>query len=511
VLAAPASVPVLSLIDAVRVIARRLDGEIAGQTTAAIQPNQSTLTLELEVELTEPIQRLTLQVELLVGEVVALSGTQIVEVNASQPLTDVTVVALNPVAPALEVTPSVLEYSVITGASPYEFPFRVTNNGGSVLSWAATTDVPGLAIEPAAGSLGQGQSQSVLAVQDPGQMQPGTYGTVEVTEPPVIDLSTSLLEFATAESNSPPPQELTLANIGVGPLNWTASTDATWLTVEPVSGVLGAQESTVLTVTPSTESLPLGDHSATITIQDPNASNSPQTVEVQIFVDEGPLIGLTPTSVSFDAWLAENPPSRQVTVTNDGGSTLNWRAFHTSPWLTVGPSSGSLTRGESSTLNLSASVAGLALGSYAGTVIVQDANAANSPRAVSVSLTVSQRPAIGLSPTSMTFFNPCTEAQPADQLLTLTNTGGSTLQWQMAVDGTAPDFSTPWLSATPTSGALSAGQSQVITVSADVYNAPWSFDVIGTLTLTASEASNSPRSFNVTLVGCGIGLSQRDQ
>jgi hypothetical protein len=175
----------------------------------------------------------------------------------------------------------------------------------------------------------------------------------------------------------------------------------------------------------------------------------------------------------------------------------------------VGPSSGSLTRGQSSTLTLSASVAGLALGSYSGSVTVQDVNAANSPRAIAVNLTVSERPTIGLSPTSMTFVNPCNESNPDPQPLTITNTGGSTLQWQRTVDGTAPDFSTPWLSATPSSGALTAGQSETITVSADISNAPWSSDVTGTLTFTDSDASNSPRVLNVTLVGCGIGLPQQ--
>jgi hypothetical protein len=513
-LPASASVPVLSLVDAVRITAMRPDGEIAGQTTAAVQSGQSTLTLELEVELTEPIQTLTLVVELLVGEVVALSGTQTVEVDASQPLTNVTVITLNPVAPALEVTPPLLEYSVITGATPYEFPFRVTNSGGSVLAWAATTDVPGLTIEPPLGDLTQGQSQSVLAVQDPAQLQPGTYGgsitvtaplalsspqvievAVEVTEPPVIDLSTALLEFVTAELNSPTPQELTLGNVGAGPLSWTASTDATWLAVDPSAGVLGPQETVVLTVTPSTESLALGNHSATITIEDPNASNSPLVVEVQVFVDEGPLIGLSTTSVTFDAWLGENPPSQQVIVTNDGGSTLSWRAFHTSPWLTVGPSSGSLTRGQSSTLTLSASVAGLALGSYSGSVTVQDGNAANSPRAIAVNLTVSERPTIGLSTTSMTFVDPC-EGDPAAQPLIISNTGGSPLQWQITDDAT-------WLSASPTSGTLEPGQSQSVSIMAQG-GLPYVFpNRTATLSVQDPDASNSPRTVAVELESCG--------
>jgi hypothetical protein len=75
-------------------------------------------------------------------------------------------------------------------------------------------------------------------------------------------------------------QTVLINNIGGGTLNWTVSKDADWLTCTPGAGTgPGA-----VAVSADTSALAVGTYNATITIQDPNASNSPQTVPVALKV-----------------------------------------------------------------------------------------------------------------------------------------------------------------------------------------------------------------------------------
>lgn len=77
---------------------------------------------------------------------------------------------------------------------------------------------------------------------------------------------------------------LRLSNLGDEPLNWTASADQLWLTVEPLAGTLAAYDGTGLTVTADPTGLPPGEYYGVITVEDPAASNSPRTVEVTLKV-----------------------------------------------------------------------------------------------------------------------------------------------------------------------------------------------------------------------------------
>jgi hypothetical protein len=96
----------------------------------------------------------------------------------------------------------------------------------------------------------------------------------------------SVLQAGTTSTNPNPadlttgPQTILLNNMGGGTLNWSVTKDADWLTCEPVSGtVLGA-----VTVSVDPSGLETGTYNATITIEDPNATNSPQTVPVTLKV-----------------------------------------------------------------------------------------------------------------------------------------------------------------------------------------------------------------------------------
>ncbi|HLP60425.1 MAG TPA: SBBP repeat-containing protein [Candidatus Deferrimicrobium sp.] len=106
---------------------------------------------------------------------------------------------------------------------------------------------------------------------------------LEPDKPPAIQLSRPALDFsavtgtANAHTGS---QVFYVNNSGDGSLNWTASTSGAWLTVEPSTGAANAPVS--VSVDPA--GLPAGVTTGTITISDPDAENSPQTLTVTLTV-----------------------------------------------------------------------------------------------------------------------------------------------------------------------------------------------------------------------------------
>ena len=102
----------------------------------------------------------------------------------------------------------------------------------------------------------------------------------------------------------------------------------------------------------------------------------------------GPIIGLMPEQLSFSADQATNPSPQTYTVSNSGGGTLNWTASGEAAWLTVSPSSGSLGPGASQSVTATITSSNLDSGQFLANVVVTDPNAANSPRTLSISLTV---------------------------------------------------------------------------------------------------------------------------
>lgn len=95
-------------------------------------------------------------------------------------------------------------------------------------------------------------------------------------------------------------------------------------------------------------------------------------------------------------------------------------------------------------------------------------------------------PAIAFSPPSFSFSAVAGGANPADQVLTISNASGGSLGWQLSDDAA-------WLSLEPTSGS-----STDVTVSVNITGLPaGSYDA--TITIAAGGASNTPRTVPVTL------------
>jgi hypothetical protein len=112
-----------------------------------------------------------------------------------------------------------------------------------------------------------------------------------------------------------------------------------------------------------------------------------------------PRIFLNRTRLCFGADTVGHQTGIQtLLIANSGGGTLNWTLGTSADWLMCTPTSGS----NSAALAVSVNPAGLAAGTYNGTISVQDPNASNSPRTVTVTLKVYDT---GSSPAPFGYFD----------------------------------------------------------------------------------------------------------
>jgi hypothetical protein len=309
-----------------------------------------------------------------------------------------------------------------------------------------------------------------------------TAGGVPVT--PTLSLSSGSLSFnGTAGSSNPAAQTVGVSNAGGGTLNWTASSNQTWLTVSPASGS-GAG---TVSIQPNLSGLAAGSYSATITVAAAGASGSPKTIAVSLTVGSTPAaLTVSSTALSFSGTAgSSNPAAQTVNISNSGGGTLTWTASSNQSWLTASPTSGS----GSGTLSIQPNISGLAAGSYSATVTVTASGASGSPKTIGVSLSLTAAPAptvtMTVAPTLMNF-SVTSGSNPSAQSFSISDSGG-TAAWTATK-------TQPWLTLSPASG----GGPMSVTV-----NAAAASLAVGTYTdtiiVTGSGVSGGPTSINVTL------------
>ena len=101
-------------------------------------------------------------------------------------------------------------------------------------------------------------------------------------EKPIIGLSKTTFNFATVQKGkTTPPDSVLVTNLGGGTLKWTAVSGTPWLAAGPKSGTAG--KSIKIKVV-KTSGLPVGTYQALISVVDPNATNSPQNITVNLVV-----------------------------------------------------------------------------------------------------------------------------------------------------------------------------------------------------------------------------------
>jgi hypothetical protein len=262
--------------------------------------------------------------------------------------------------------------------------------------------------------------------------------------------------------------------------------------VSPASG----SGSGTITASVNIAGLSAGTYNGTITVSATGATNTPRTVPVTLTVTAAPAptIGASPSTLTFSATQGgANPANQSVSISNTGSGTLTWTVSDNATWLTLSPGSGS----GNGTVAVSTNISGLAAGTYNATITVSGTGATNSPT-IPVTMTINAPPPnIALSPTTLSFTSTQGGSNPANQNVSVSNTGGGTLSWSASDNAS-------WLSLSPTSGSGNGTVVASINIAGLVAGS-----YSGTITVAAPGASsrtvgvsltvNSPPTSSVTL------------
>ena len=304
---------------------------------------------------------------------------------------------------------------------------------------------------------------------------------------PVIGISPTSFELSVNIGSPNPQANLYIRNIGSSTMDWEVTEDCPWLQVDPDEGE-SSGETDQVTLSTDLWGLGPGSYHCELEITAGGAANSPQTVDINLTII-GPVIWLSSTEFMFSAFEGgANPGKKVLSISNSGGGTLEWEISYECDWLNVDPNFGSSTGGPNNAI-LSVDVSGLVGGSYNCQLIITDPQAENNPQVVEVDLVV-VGPVIELSASEFDFSTEEGGTDPNEQILTIRNSGGGTLNWEIIYDCN-------WLSVDPNAGS-STGETDNIILSVDATDLSMG-KYICQLTVSDSNAENSPQQLTVTL------------
>jgi hypothetical protein len=104
--------------------------------------------------------------------------------------------------------------------------------------------------------------------------------SITLDDTPEINLNRGTLNFGMIAGHNPPDGLFLISNSGDGTLHWIVTDDMDWLVMSPSAGTGSA----VVTATVAACQKPPGAYMGTITVASPNASNSPQLINVNVNV-----------------------------------------------------------------------------------------------------------------------------------------------------------------------------------------------------------------------------------
>ncbi len=233
--------------------------------------------------------------------------------------------------PFLYVNPKTLDFE----SDWTNLVFSISNIGGGTLNWSVSESIPWLDATPTSGTNGGTISVGV----DRSGLVPGYYSglievisnggnetvevllSVDVTEP-ALGVSPPSMTFAPTESG----KNLSIFNAGSGDLVWDVTTDQTWLSAAPMSGV----NNTNVMITVDRTGLPDGYYNGNVFI---TSNGGDGTVPVAMSINNEPLLAVTPPRLDFSS----TTMSGVFQISNMGYGTLEWSMSANASWIEITP------------------------------------------------------------------------------------------------------------------------------------------------------------------------------
>jgi hypothetical protein len=399
------------------------------------------------------------------------------------------------------ITPSSAEFIVAGGTC---------SAGGSVAAGSSCTISMALRPVGAAGARTGSLSIAHNAAGAPGVVSLSGIATAAVA--PVASLTASLAFGSVNVGTTSTAQTATLSNTGNAPL--TLASIATGSTEFAVSGgtcaaggsVAAAASCTInLSFTPSAA----GARSATLVVAHNAASAQSSTSLSGTGVALAPVIGLSPTTLSFSQAVNTTSVAQSVTLSNTGSAPLSIGALSlggaqaTEFQLAAGTTcaAGSSVAANGSCL-INVAFTPTATGARSASLSITH-NAAASPSVIALggTGTATAQPAISLNTSTLTFGAQTLGSTSAGQSVLVTNSGAAALNLSaLTLNGTAATDFTRGGSCSPTS-ALAPGLTCTVTFT-------FTPGAVGARTATLSLASNAANGSAVlSLAGTGAAVA----
>jgi len=398
------------------------------------------------------------------------------------------------------ITPSSAEFVVAGGTC---------SAGGSVAAGASCTVSMALRPTGAAGSRTGSLSIVHNAAGSPGVVS--LSGSATAAAAPVASLTASLAFGSVNVGTTSTAQTATMSNTGNAPL--TLASIATGSTEFAVSGgtcaaggsVAASASCTInLSFTPSAA----GARSATLVVAHDAASAQSSTSLSGTGVALAPVIGLSPTTLSFSQTVNTSSAAQSVTLSNTGSAPLTigtlsiGGAQATEFQLAAGTTcaaGGSVAANASCLINVAFTPA--ATGARSASLSITH-NAAGSPSTIVLggTGTATAQPAISLNTATLTFGAQTLGSTSAIQSALVTNSGAATMSLSaLTLTGTAAADFTRGGSCTPTS-TLAPGLTCTVTFT-------FTPGAVGARSATLTLASNAANGSAVlSLAGTGAAV-----
>jgi DNA/RNA endonuclease G (NUC1) len=328
-----------------------------------------------------------------------------------------------------------------------------------------------------------------------------TYGGGTLYVIPQVIVSPQSLNFTSRVGDTVglPAQQISVFSLPAGASYSVTSSGGSWLSVPANSGATAPGSIPVSIVTSVTSSLSAGTYTGQVLVTPLNGSPVSVLVTLTVLPAAAPKLSVSPAVSSLTLTQGSTAASGQITVSNNGGGTLQFTAqasTDTGNWLSLpGGGPGSAIFGAPAVLNYTADSTGLSPGFYAGRITVKDA--AGNHMTAAVSLTVgTTAPSILLSQNGLTFNTVAGGSGSPSQSFTVFNSGGGSMNWTAA-----PTTITGgnWLGVSPASGTSASGQAgSPVSVSVNSTGLA-AGQYYGSVNVTADASNNSPETVSVLL------------
>jgi hypothetical protein len=301
---------------------------------------------------------------------------------------------------------------------------------------------------------------------------------------------------------SPSSKTYTLSNTGGSSINWTSSKGQSWVSLSSTSGTLSPGGSTTVTVSinSNANSLSPSNYVDTVSFTNTTNGNGNTTRTVNLTVNYStPTITIGPTSVNFGSVQVGTCSTavfaiQHVLGTGPASGTVS--ASPNPPFSILSGSSFSVSNG--SAANVTVQFCPTSGGTFNGTAIVSSSATFTGTNTVTLTGT-------GTAPSGVLSVSPTDRFDssglqggpfsPSSKTYTLSNTGGSSINWT-ASKGQS------WVNLSATIGTLSPGGNTTVTVSINS-NAnslsPGNYVDIVNFTNTTNGNGNQSRTINLTV------------